>query len=120
MTRPTGEAIRDTGLATIAVIEDPFVRCYLRDLLGRQGYRVLGSNVESALDLLRSGDDPIDLVITNTPSEFEAFADRVPFLYLSAAPDPDLASRFFYCHTLQKPFRPDELLAFVREMTSSL
>ena len=102
------------------MVEDPFVRVFLRTLLARYGYTALGVELERALDLLSSGELQPDVLITNTPGIFERFAAQVPLLYLSACPDPDLAARFQSCRALQKPFHPDQMLAAVEELAGSL
>lgn len=104
----------------IAVIEDPFVQNYLRDLLVRQGYQVIQSDSHHVSEELRSENERIDLVITNSPRDFVAFADWVRVLYLGSAPDMELASRFSFCRVLRKPFHPAELLAAVSDLTGSV
>ena len=104
----------------IVVIEDPFIRKYLRDLLARYGFRVIGSDVAAATGMLRSGSEQVDLIITNKPAEFLEYWDQVPVLYLSAMPDPELAAQFLYCRTVNKPFRPEQLVEAVRDLTATL
>jgi len=60
----------------------------------------------------------VDLLITNSPADFLPIAGELPLLYLSAAPDPELASRFSKLRVLEKPFRSDELLRAVKDLTS--
>ncbi len=101
----------------VAVIEDPFIRKLLRDILTRRGYRVVGYSVQQALDLLGTGTEPVSLVITNAPAEFLRFAQGMPVLYLSAAPDPELAACFPSCRCVRKPFQAEELIEAVKELT---
>jgi hypothetical protein len=118
---PPERAILSTsGQGAIVIVEDPYIRKYLRDLLTRHGYRVVGSDANAASGMLRSQTGDVDLVITNEPAAFVAFARTVRLLYLSGVPDFDLASRFSFCRTLKKPFHPDHLVAAVRELTGSL
>lgn len=118
---PTERAIYATARqGAIVIVEDPYIRKYLRDVLARHGYRVVGSNPHAATEMLRSETEQVDLVITNSPGDFLAFADTLPLLYLSGAPDLDLASRFFCCRVLKKPFHPDHLVAAVRDLTGSV
>lgn len=105
---------------TIVVIEDPFIRRYLRDLLVRYGFRVIGSDVTAVTEMLRSGSEHVNLIITNKPAEFLAFGDQVPVLYLSAMPDLGLAAQFLHCRTISKPFRPEQLVEAVRDLTAAL
>ena len=102
----------------VAVIEDPFIRKLLRDILARHGYRVVEYTAPFAIELLRSGAEQVSLIITNAPGEFLAFADVLPVLYLAAAPDPELAARFRHCRCLRKPFLAEDLVAAVADLTS--
>lgn len=117
---PPERAVGATAQGAIVVVEDPYIRKYLRDLLTRSGYRVVGSETHRAIDMLRSGAEQVDLIITNSPADFLAFADTTPLLYLAGAPDFELASRFFCCRVLKKPFHPDDLVAAVRDLTGSV
>lgn len=117
---PSERAIRATAQGAVVVVEDPYIRKYLRDVLTRHGYRVIGSEVQAATEMLRSGTEQVDLVITNSPIDFLAFADTVPLLYIAGAPDPELAPRFFCCRVLKKPFHPEHLVAAVRDLTGSV
>ena len=101
----------------IAVIEDPFVRKFLRDLLTRRGYRIVESTASQITGLLEERAGHIDLVITNAPGELLPFAPELPVLYLAATPDPDLAARFRHCRAVKKPFQTQQLLSAVQELT---
>ena len=107
--------MRETN-GIIAVTEDPFIRKLLRDLLKKRGYRVVGSDAAGTIDWIESGTEIVDLVITNAPNRFEAVADKVAVLYLAGAPDPEAGSRFSAFRALQKPFRPEQLLAAVNDL----
>ena len=101
----------------IAVTEDPFIRKLLGDVLKKHGYRVVGSSASNTIEMIESGREPVELVITNEPGEFMSVAGKVPLLYLAAVPDPAMGSHFAYFRALSKPFRPEELLAAVEELT---
>src|SRR5215813_9006340 len=103
---------------TIAVCEDPFIRKLVRDILTRRGYRVIGTGVEEALEMLRSGSETLSIVITNNPAEFMEFSDTLPVLYMAAAPDEGVASRFRTCRTLQKPFSTQNLLSALSDLVA--
>ena len=60
------------------------------------------------------------MVITNRPEVFLEFAGMLPMLYIAAAPDQDLASKFAICRVLRKPFRNDDLLAAVEQLADSV
>ncbi len=100
----------------VAVIEDPFIRKLLRDILTRHGYQVVEYTAPHVAKLLRSGAEQINLIITNTPGEFLTFADAIPVLYLAAAPDPELAACFRRCRCIRKPFLAEELLTAIAEL----
>jgi len=102
----------------IAVTEDPFIRKFLGDVLKRRGYRVVGADSARALEMIRSGDETVDLVITNTPVAFASVAEQVPMLYIAALPDPDMGSRFTSFRSLKKPFLPEQLLEAVEELVT--
>ena len=108
---PTG-----TGSGVIVVVEDLFVRNFLRTILERRGYKVLPGEVRHGLTVLRDGSLEVRLLITNVPAAFNEFADRVPLLYLAALPDPSLAAPYRNSRVLSKPFHPEDLLALVQEL----
>src|ERR1051326_1514441 len=99
----------------IAVSEDPFIRKFLGDVLKRRGYTVVGANAARTIDMIRSGNERVDLVITNSPAEFESVAE-VPMLYIAAVPDPEIGSHFRAFRALQKPFLLDQLVSAVKEL----
>jgi len=103
----------------IAVIEDPFVSKFLRDLLTRQGYRIVESTPSHITGLLEQRHEHVDLVITNAPDDLAGFPPEMPLLYLAAAPDPDLTARFSHCRAVRKPFQAQQLLTAVEELTHS-
>ena len=103
----------------IVVIEDPFIRKLLRDLLTRRGYRIVDSSARQIATLLKENAGHVDLVITNTPGDLLEFAPELPLLYLAAAPDPDLAARFRHCRTVHKPFQAQQLVSAVEELTAA-
>ena len=110
----------ETGSGVIVVVEDPFVRNFLRTVLERQGYKVLSGGVRHGLAALRDGSQEVQLLITNVPAAFTEFAGRVPLLYMAALPDPSLASQYRNRRALSKPFHPHDLLASVQELLQPL
>ena len=100
----------------IVVVEDPFVSGFLRNILERQGYKVISVEAQDGVSLLRSGGPGIGLLITNLPSEFAEFAGTVPLLYIAAFPDPSAASAFRKSRLLRKPFHTGQLLACVEQL----
>jgi DNA-binding response OmpR family regulator len=103
----------------IVVVEDPFVRGFLRNVLTKSGYQVVPAEVQRGLDLMRAGGANVDLLITNNPAVFAEVAERIPLLYLSGLPDPEQASGFRVSRILRKPFHPRQLLAAVAELAGS-
>ena len=108
------------SLGTIVVVEDTFVAGFLRSILGRQGYEVRSLEAPEGAALLRSREKSVDLLITNHPSEFTEFSERVPLLYLAAFPDPDEAAQFRASRLLPKPFQNEELMSCVEELVHSM
>jgi DNA-binding response OmpR family regulator len=97
----------------IVIVEDPFIRRFVRSILGRLGHYVMESDEADALKLAANGLGSVKLLITNKPDVFERLDRTVPILYLSATPDWDLAARFRNLRVLQKPFHAHELLEAV-------
>jgi hypothetical protein len=100
-------------------VEDPIVQKFLHIVLKRLGCQVIEARPRAALELMKTSQPGVGLVITNTPGLFLPFADRVPLLYIAACPDPALASRFRICGVLHKPFHPSELLEAVKALAGS-
>ena len=98
----------------IVVVEDVFVRSFLRAALERMGHCVICPTQAEARRLLRSGE--IDLLVTNTPSAFAEFGAAVPLLYIAAFPDPAAAAGFHRWLPLHKPFQSAELTAAVEKL----
>ena len=117
---PPERAIHAVGQGSIVVVEDPFIQKYLRTMLARHGFRVVGSDPHTAAQMLLTGSEPVAAIITNSPLDFMAFAAAVPLLYMAAAPDLELASCFSRCRVLRKPFHPDQLLALLMDLTGSV
>jgi hypothetical protein len=103
----------------IVVCENPLVENYLRFVLERTGCQVILCDSRRALDMVHSHQQ-VDLLITNSPADFSSIAGELPLLYLSAAPDPEVAAQFSRLRVLEKPFRADELIRAVKELTGSL
>jgi hypothetical protein len=101
---------------TIVVVEDPFVSGFLRSILGRKGYDVMSLEATECAALLRSGKRSVGLLITNLPTKFTEFAQRVPLLYLAALPEPAAAAPFRASRLLPKPFHPEQFMSCVEEL----
>lgn len=101
----------------IVIVEDPFIRRFVRSVLGRLGHTVMESDEKDALKLAAEEPDVVKLLITNRPDVFERLDRTFPILYLAGTPDWDLVSRFSNLRVLQKPFHAHELLEAVGEVT---
>jgi hypothetical protein len=101
----------------VVVCENPLVENYLRFVLERNGCRVILCDPRRAVEMVQAR-QKVDLLITNSPADFLAIAAELPLLYLSAAPDPEIASHFSKLRVLEKPFRAEELLRAVKDLTS--
>lgn len=105
------------AVGQIILVEDPFIRSYLRFLLGRKGYSVVDSDAVRACEKVEAGSAGI--VITNHPEPFLPCADKVALIYLSTTPDMDLATQFPMCRVLRKPFQPEELVKAVEQLAEA-
>ena len=105
---------------TIVVVEDPFVAGFLLSILGRKGDPVMSLEAPEGAAMLRSGDQDVALLITNHPSAFVEFSQRVPLLYLAAFPEPAMAAPFRASRLLPKPFQTDQFMSCVEELVHSM
>ncbi|MEO5804252.1 MAG: response regulator, partial [Verrucomicrobiota bacterium] len=121
----------NSGCETILLVEDEeIVRGMLAEVLRGRGYTVLeAKHGPDALDLARRQSDPIHLLITDMlmpemngselASRLLALRPTLPVLYISGYSD-DEARRLGKvdkpAEFLQKPFRPDVLLARARQI----
>lgn len=104
---------------SVLVVEDPTIRRLLTGILTRAGFSVTEAEPWHGVNYLREQLE-FDLLITNSPTPFLEFADRIPVLYMAASPDPKVAACFRKCAMLQKPFRPSDLVALAGELAGSL
>jgi DNA-binding response OmpR family regulator len=102
----------------IVVVEDVFVRTFLRTALQRHGHQVTCASPTQAVELLKAGS--VDLLVTNTPQLFAEFGSRVPLLYLAAFPDPLASMDFKRCLALRKPFQTADMVAMVERLLGTV
>jgi two-component system cell cycle sensor histidine kinase/response regulator CckA len=128
----------DTGVATatlprgatvLVVDDEPAVRNVAGRSLKRAGHEVLAAaSGEEALELARERGNRIDLVLLDlvmpglsgpeTLVQLEVLVPGIKVVATSGYAEGQAAARFGsgrHVHFLQKPYRPDELLAVVRE-----
>lgn len=111
-------AVHMTDSRRIVVVEDVFVRSFLRAALVRQGHQVICAMPEQAIELLKTGE--IDLLVTNSPQVFAGFGSQVPLLYLAAFPEPAAAADFSHWLSLRKPFQTTDLVALVNQLLGTV
>ena len=116
---------------TILVVEDEeSVRTLTRRTLEEVGYGVVeAANGREAIDLLQSDDSQVDLVLcdvvlpemggTELGHRVEALSRKVPILYMSGYPGPEMVERGLITRQapfIEKPFTPESLGSAVRRV----
>jgi CheY-like chemotaxis protein len=121
----------EKGSGTILLVEDEDgVLHYVRDILTRAGYNVLGfNNAPMAIDAARHHAGAIDLLITDfvlpgtTGSEIQREVQRlrpgIPALVMSGYTDRLGRREQETSHYLQKPFSAGDLLSHVRSLVTA-
>jgi len=95
----------------LVIVEDVLVSKLVRTVLQKNGYSVVTAGPAEAIGILRS--TPEEILLTNTPANFLEFAERIPLLYLTSSPDPEMQAAFRSCRVVLKPFAPKELVEAV-------
>ncbi|HEY1239269.1 MAG TPA: hypothetical protein VGF16_01880 [Bryobacteraceae bacterium] len=108
------------SVGSIVVVEDPLVSKLVRAVLEKRGYEVKLAGAADAAALLASPQSRVGILVTNTPDTFLQFADRVPLLYLTSAPNLLLEAAFRTCRVVVKPFVPSDLVTAVTELSIPL
>jgi DNA-binding response OmpR family regulator len=103
----------------VVIVEDRAIATLIRALLRRERYTVIITSRANAQLLLRQPEGFHGVLLTNTPDDFKEFADRVPLLYLSGAPDPRFQQLFRRCRVVSKPFERAELLGALKQLADS-
>ena len=104
----------------ILVVEDPFIRKFLRCALTRAGFTSVELEVEAAREFVRSGESPVKALITNQPAAFHEFAHHIHLVYTTSCPDPEALRDFDHARILQKPFHAGQLLEALQEWPASV
>jgi DNA-binding response OmpR family regulator len=100
----------------IVIVEDPSISRLVKNVLRREGRQVVVTDAQQALTLMEQGDSQVRLLITNRPHAFARLDGFVPVLYLTSAPDWELAARTRGLRVLQKPFHAKDLVEAVGEI----
>jgi DNA-binding response OmpR family regulator len=108
------------SLGTVVVVEDPLVSKLVRAVLQRRGYEVKLAGIEEAAALLASASPRALVLVTNSPDAFLQFAERVPLVYLTSAPNLLLESAYSACQVVVKPFIPADLVRAVDALTEAV
>src|SRR5205807_1263395 len=114
------------GTETVLLVEDePELRGLARDVLAREGYRVITADGKEAIELVRTGADDFDLLLTDVVmpgvSGFAVaeaatkYDPELSVLFISGYAE-DLDSWSEARHFLAKPFTPVQLIAKVRSV----
>ena len=100
----------------MVVVEDATIATLIRTLLRRERYTVIITSTANALLLLRQPEGFCGILLTNTPEDFQEFANTVRLLYLSGAPNPRFQQLFRRCRVVSKPFGRAELVAALKQL----
>jgi len=106
----------DSGI--VIVIEDVFIRKFLRCALARAGFSPVEMDVLAAADFVRSGGAHVKALITNKPAACVAWASAIPLVYTTSCPDPAAMRGFRRGRILQKPFHAQQLLEALQAVGS--
>jgi CheY-like chemotaxis protein len=126
----TPEAPRGQGETVLVVEDEETVRTLARRTLEEAGYSVMdASDGREALDLLRTTNSDIDLVLCDVILPelsgpelgrcVSGMGRQVPILYMSGYPGPEMVDRGLIQREapfLEKPFTPESLAAAVRRL----
>jgi PAS domain S-box-containing protein len=122
------EAPRGRGETILVVEDEEAVRIMTRRTLEEVGYDVLEAvSGREALDVLQSPDSKVDLVLcdvvlpemggTELGHRVDALPRRIPILYMSGYPGPEVVERGLitkHAPFIEKPFTPESLGSAVR------
>ena len=120
------------GRETVLVVEDQqWVRGYVEKALQNYGYRVvLASGLNEAMRIVLSGQEALDIVLTDVvmpdgngkdlAGRIQDYCAGIPVLFMSGyaedAPEPRAGTVSGPIDFIQKPFSPEQLAAKIREV----
>ena len=128
--QPPSAAPPGRGETVLVVEDEEAVRTLTRRTLEEVGYGVVeAANGREAIDLLQSRDSKVDLVLcdvvlpgmggTELGHRVEALPRKVPILYMSGYPGPEVVERGLitkHAPFIEKPFTPESLGSAVRRV----
>ena len=103
----------------LVVVEDVLISKLVRTVLQKHGYRVVTAEPSEAAGILRTAKSNDEILLTNAPGCFIEFAEKIPLLYLTSLPDPQMTAAFRSCRVVRKPFSPSELVKAVAELSGN-
>ena len=103
----------------LVVVEDILISKLVRTVLQKHGYSVVTVGPSEAAELLRTAEANREILLTNAPGCFIEFAEKIPLLYLTSSPDPQITAAFRCCRVVRKPFSPNELVEAVAELSGN-
>jgi CheY-like chemotaxis protein len=104
---------------SLVVVEDVLVSKLVRAVLQKHGYAVATVEESEAAGILRSATSPNEILLTNAPAQFLEFAEKIPLLYLTSSPDPEMQGAFRSCQVVRKPFAPKDLVEAVEKLSGN-
>lgn len=108
----------NTNNGVILIVEEASIGRLVKRMLAREGRNAIETDAAQALDFIARGDCRVKLVITNQPKAFAELNGIAPVLYLTSAPDLEVADHVFRVRILRKPFKTKDLLRAVAELTA--
>lgn len=102
----------------VLIVEEAGIGKLVGSVLSRAGQPTMQAGREEARELIRAGKVPLRALVTNTPGEFHEFAGKVPVVYTTSCPDPEIVDRFRPCEVVKKPFHGSQLLSALEGLSS--
>ena len=101
---------------TVLVVDDPYVRSFVRTLLERHGYNVIAADLARGLELVSTEGTHVDALVTNQPAAFAKDCRDLALVYIAAFPEESLALPYRRRRLLSKPFAPQLLLQALEDL----
>jgi hypothetical protein len=104
----------------VIVIEDAFIRKFLRCALARAGFCSVEMETHAAAEFVRSGAAYVKALITNKPEACVDWASQIPLVYTTSCPDSIAMRGFTRARVLQKPFHAQQLVEALEDVASAV